>query len=384
MHNIKFFTVCLLLLLLKPWSLLADPIDIDIPAIHEQLVEREFAGIVWVASGETIQFHNAYGLADRERGIAFSNNAVFDIGSITKQFLAVAILHLQEQGKLSVTDTLSAFFPGVPKTKQAISIHHLLTHTAGFPANLKRHRLYERVPYAQLPTLAFKETLLSLPGERYHYSNIGYSLLARIVEQVSQQNWEAYVRQQVLLPAGLTQTGYRLVDFDRDQLTVNYGADQNGFQRLLGLEAKVRSVGHSLQHRFDKPGERWFEGAGGFLSTVTDMQQWYLVLRAKHILSNESWRRIFAPHIIESSQSHYGYGWSISEHKSGQRVVAHNGSNGYSFADFRYYPELDLFVFVATNDIDNYPTDLMKQLNTAAVNMNAKLPDGTPKPTVDE
>jgi CubicO group peptidase (beta-lactamase class C family) len=339
--------------------------------VASDLIEKSFSGSILISRGDKVLYSKSFGYSDREKGTKFDKHTVFDIGSITKQFLATAIIKLSEQGLLTVEDEISKYFKGVPEDKKKIKLHHLLTHTAGFPANLSNHRLYDIVNYQQFPSLAFREELQSDPGVKYQYSNIGYSLLARVVESVTNKNWEQYINEELLQPSGLKSTGYRIPNFKSEVLAINYGADQNTFQRLFSIEAKSRSVGHSLKHLYDEPGERWMEGAGGFMSTISDMHSWYLVMRSGRILSKKSWKTIFTPHVKEGESSHYGYGWAITNSELGSKLITHNGSNGYSFADFKYYPREDLFVFIATNDIDNYPEELVKKLNKHALTIVA-------------
>lgn len=207
---------------------------------------------------------------------------------------------------------------------------------------------------------------MSEPGTKYRYSNIGYGLLGVIIEQVSSNGYEEYISQHILAPAGLDKTGYRLVERDEDRIAVNYGRDPNLIEKIFGLTADSESVGHSLQHRFDKPGQRWnLEGSGGFLSTVEDMYKWYMVLRSKGILSEDSWDKIMQPYIPETEEglSHYGYGWVVDKGPLGNERIWHDGSNGYCFAVFHYYPKLDVLIFYATNNKDDHPQQFMKKLD---------------------
>ncbi|WP_100643629.1 serine hydrolase domain-containing protein [Alteromonas facilis] len=337
--------------------------SINLTCIHNELVEQNFSGNLLIADGETILLQRQYGIANRETNAAYTERTVFGIGSVTKQFVATAILKLAEQDKLSLSDTLPAFFDDVPEDKRSITLHQLLSQSSGFPTNFKGKQLYEVLPHDVLAREAFKVKLSFEPGTQYQYSNIGYSLLARVIEKVSGENWEQFIREEILLPADLRQTGYRIPQYDESHLAVNYGADPNAFQRMFGIQAKSKPVGHSLAHLNENEGERWFEGAGGFVSTQEDMFKWYLALRRKSILSEKSWESMFTPHVAENDSGtwHYGYGWAITS-ENGQKRITHNGSNGYSFAEFSYYPSLDVFIFVSTNDIDNYPEALIQRL----------------------
>ena len=341
---------------------------------QQKLEQSEFSGTVLVASSEAIIFHQNFGLADRENQRAFDEYTVFDIGSVTKQFTATAIMLLVEQGKLSLSATLDNYFPDVPADKKNITIHHLLTHSSGLPTNPPRLGVYDVIDNDVYTSQMFKQKLKAPPGETYHYSNIGYGVLARLIEIASGQNWEAYIQQHILLPAGLTETGYRLLDVPQERLAINYGADPNWLQRILGRQAKSRSVGDSLQHLREEPGERWLEGSGGFLSTAQDMYAWFLIVHSGEVLSESSWKQMFEQHVAENAEqsSYYGYGWAI-DNQNGMQRVNHTGSNGYSYATFNYYPEIGLFILTASNDIDNYPYSLMREMKQSMQQKELKL-----------
>ncbi|WP_019676037.1 serine hydrolase domain-containing protein [Arsukibacterium perlucidum] len=339
---------------------------------QQKIEQSAFSGTVFVATSDAIIFHQSFGLADRENQRAFDEHTVFDIGSVTKQFTATAIMLLVEQGKLSLSATIDNYFSDVPSDKKSITIHHLLTHSSGLPPNPPGLGLYDVIDTDVYRLQIFKQELLALPGESYNYSNIGYGLLAQLIEIATGQNWEDYIKQHILLPAGLTETGYRLLSVPQDRLAINYGADPNWLQRMLRLQARSRSVGDSLQHLREKPGARWLEGSGGFSSTAQDMHAWFLRMHARQILSEQSWSQMFDLHIAENADQtlYYGYGWVI-DNQSGMQRINHSGSNGYSYATFDYYPEIGLFVLTASNDIDNYPYPLMKEMKKSMQQMAA-------------
>lgn len=364
----RIFVTFLILVMLSIKPLASAKDLTSISEVDLALEQKEFSGNVLVAFNGQVVFEKVYGFANREDAIPYNKATIFGIGSITKQFVATAILMLEEQGKLKVSDKLSSYFDNVPTDKKDITVHQLLTQSSGLTSLLPNEHLYGKVSYEEFPERALATKLLFAPGTDYNYSNLGYSLLARIIERVSGKNWETYIHTEVLEPAGLNSTGYRLLNFEPAQLAVNYGADPNVFQRFLGLTDKSRSVGSSLEHHLNDPGERWFEGAGGFLSTQEDMYRWYLAIRSKRILTADSWLRMHTPYVKENADGtwHYGYGWALTEQAGIQRIV-HNGSNGYSFAEFNYYPEIDLFVFVSTNDVDNFPEVIIEKLYFAAI-----------------
>jgi len=332
------------------------------------VIKSNFSGVVLVTSENKVLFKEAFGLANREEKIPFSEDTIFNIGSLTKQFTATAILKLQESNKLSVNDPLTKFFDNIPDDKKKITVHHLLTHTAGFVATRGggSSNLHDVVTKQELIESAFKSKLLSPPGEEYHYSNIGYNLLAIIIEQITADNYENFYYENLFEPAGLTETGYRLPKRAENRVAINYGADQTAYQRLFSIEAKSLPVGSPFQHLKLKEGPRFnMEGAGGMSSTVGDLFHWYMALNSNLILSDESKKQLFLPHnasLETESKSHYGYGWDIKSTARGTLHAQHNGSNGYSFAEMHYFIDENIFIVLATNDIHVYPQVIMDEL----------------------
>jgi CubicO group peptidase (beta-lactamase class C family) len=336
---------------------------------RDTVIKSNFSGVILVASENKVLFKEAFGLANREEKIPFSNDSIFDIGSLTKQFTATAILKLQESNKLSVNDPLSKFFDNVPDDKKKITVHHLLTHTAGFIANRgggTSSNLYDVVTKTELIESALKSKLITLPGEEYNYSNIGYNLLAIIIEKITEGKYETFYYENIFEPAGLTDTGYRLPKRAANRVAINYGADQTVYQRLFSIEAKSLSVGNPFQHLKLKEGPRFnIEGAGGMSSTAGDLFRWYMALNSNLILSDKSKNQLFLPHnesLDKKSKSHYGYGWDIKSTDRGTLHAQHNGSNGYSFADMHYFVDENIFIVLATNDRDVYPQVVMDEL----------------------
>jgi CubicO group peptidase (beta-lactamase class C family) len=296
-----------------------------------------FAAAVLIAKDGQTALHKGYGLANRERDIPITGETVFDIGSITKGFTAAAILKLEEQGRLRVTDLITRHFADVPPDKAGITINHLLTHSAGLKDAFGDD--YEVMPRDSLVQLALHSELLWAPGLQYRYSNAGYSLLAAIVEKVSDQPYEAFLRDAMFEPAGMTQTGYRLPDWPEERLAHGYLRDQDW--------------GTPLDKPWAEDGPYWnLRGNGGLLSTVGDLYRWHLALAGVTVLSRESREKMFTPRVPENEErtSFYGYGWAITSTSRGTNLVWHDGGNGFFFADFRRYVNEDVVLIFATNE----------------------------------
>lgn len=257
-----------------------------------------------------------------------SCDTVYDIGSITKQFTAAAVVRLQAMGRLELDDRIGRFLDGVPADKRAITIEQLLTHTSGLVGSLGGD--YEPLSRDGLVSQAMASKLRA--GNRYHYSNVGYSLLAVIIEQASGQGYEEFLAHQLFEPAGMTSTGYVLPDWDPADVAVEY-------------DARGRAHGRPYDHPGAADGPYWnLRGNGGLLSTARDMFRW------SRVLDDDGMRELFRPRVREGARadSWSGYGWVVLDTPLG-RVQWHNGGNGLSYAEVTRIPSQDAFVFWVTN-----------------------------------
>jgi CubicO group peptidase (beta-lactamase class C family) len=257
-------------------------------------------------------------------------DTVYDIGSVTKQFTAAAIVELQTMGRLDVTDRIGRYLRGVPPDKRAITIQQLLTHTSGLVGSLGGD--YEPLSRDDLLRAAFASDLRSAPGTRYFYSNVGYSLLAAIIETASGEGYEEFLAQHLFAPAGMTSTGYVLPDWDAADVAVEY-------------DARGRSQGRPFDHPWAADGPNWnLRGNGGLLSTARDMFRW------SRAFDDPELKELFRPRVSEGARadSSYGYGWVVLDTQLG-RVQWHNGGNGWSYAEVTRVPSEHAFVFWVTN-----------------------------------
>jgi CubicO group peptidase (beta-lactamase class C family) len=325
-----------------------EPLGAALDAYLERTVPFGFSGVFLVARGGEVILEGGYGLADREAGTPVTPETVFDIGSITKQFTAAAILKLEDEGRLSTDDPIGRWLPDVPADRAGITIHHLLTHSSGLTGDLGGD--YQVMPRDTLVRRALASELEAAPGERYDYSNLGYSLLGAIVEVASGLPYERFLHDRLLRPAGLEQTGYMIPAWTPQRLAVGY----RGGQRW----------GTPLDHAWADDGPWWnLRANGGILSTVGDLHRWHLALEDDRLLSAGARRKMTEPHVSEGfGDSHHGYGWAVSTTPRGTRLVAHNGGNGYFFADFLRYLDEDVVVLLATNRADGPASTISRRV----------------------
>ncbi len=292
-------------------------------------------GTVLAARGDDILHCEGFGMADREARIAATCETAYDVMSITKQFTAAAIVKLEAMGRLRVTDTIDMHLGPVPPDKQGITLHHLLTHTAGLVEALgDDHDVLSR---EDMLSRAMASKLISAPGVQFHYSNLGYSVLAAIVEKVAGVGYEQFLATHLFLPAGMTSTGYLLPQWNRDQTAVEYGADG-------------RSQGRPYEHPWAADGPYWnLRGNGGMLSTARDMFRWSRALSGDTVLPPSARSKLFAPHIRQpDSGEFYGYGWDLIDNEYG-RIAWHDGGNMWSLAIYARSLSDDTTVFWISN-----------------------------------
>ena len=300
--------------------------------------ENGFSGAITVVKNGRVIINKGYGEANKNTKVLNNPNTIFDIGSNTKQFTATAILKLVEQKKIKLTDSLNKFFKNLPIDKQLITIHQLLSHSAGFIDSLGSD--FSEISQKNFFEQLFASALLSVPGEKYSYSNTGYSILGRIIELVSGQSYETFLNEYLFAPAGMLQTGYLLPKWKTEQISRSYN------RGIIDSESAI------IRYQKDG-GVNWhLKGNGGINSTQNDMLLWYKALKTNKIISRESFKKLTTPYINYSSGKYnysYAYGWSIRILENNIKRISHNGSNGAYSHSLVWLPEEDIYISYATN-----------------------------------
>jgi CubicO group peptidase (beta-lactamase class C family) len=284
-------------------------------ALFENLIKSDDAGIaVLVSQNGKILFEKAYGMADREHAVAAHVKTRFRIGSVTKQFTAAAILKLQEQGKLSVNDKLSKYFPNFPGGSE-VTLQHLLTHTSGI------HDYTDRTNFTTDATNAISiEALIESfkhepynfdPGARWLYDNSGYVLLGCVVERVSGTSYAAFLQKHFFQPLGMADTGV-------DESSRPPMHEALGYSYAKGQYSCTVSLDPS-----------WTFGTGDLFSTVEDLNKWNEAVFNGRVLKPASLKSAFTPartseNKDDDSGDGYGYGWFISKWR-GLLEISHGG-----------------------------------------------------------
>tara|TARA_B110000027_G_C16105995_1_gene295324 strand:- start:641 stop:1840 length:1200 start_codon:yes stop_codon:yes gene_type:complete len=305
-----------------------------------------YSGSVLVAKDGEVLLSKGYGWADRNKKILNKASTVFNIGSVTKQFTAAAILKLVENNKMNTSDKIIKYFPHAPSDKQNITIHQLLTHTTGISPQTGGFR-YNEASKEQFLDIFFQSELMYKPGTKHTYANANYIILAAIIEKISQQEYETFLRENLWNPLNMNHTGYKSINFNSEQLAHGYYFHYtDGEWKDWGTTQKY--LPYSKNH--------WYSiGKGDIYSTVEDLYTWHLAIEHNKVLKAET-RKLMETAFVpenEAQTSFYGYGWAIINSSSDSKIVAHNGSNGIYFADFIRNVEDDIVVITLSNVILN-------------------------------
>jgi CubicO group peptidase (beta-lactamase class C family) len=299
-----------------------------------------FSGGVLIARGGRAVVQSVHGLADRGTKRRWHVDTIFDVGSCTKQFTAAAIVALECDGKLRTSDPIAKYFAEVPADKASITIHHLLTHTAGLQSEFGGD--YDVISRDALVATTLAAPLLSAPGAKHAYSNVGYSLLAAIVEIAAGKDIDRFLRERLFRPAGMTSSGYQLSDTERSRIARGYRD---------GEDAQL------LERADSTKGQMWnLIGNGGVYSTLTDLHRWLLALQSDAVLPDAGRKKLFHPHALVTSSYagsglplYYAYGWYVGPQPSGKTLIWHLGGNGTINTALRFHRDDRAWLIYASN-----------------------------------
>lgn len=308
-----------------------------------------------------VLLRKAYGLANLSSREALQADHVMRLGSITKQFTAVAILQLMEAGKIALNDPVTKFFPDYPDTGKSITVEHLLTHTSGIPSYTGKSGFMAKaakdISVSEMVDSFKNDALEFEPGSTFKYNNSGYFLLGAIIEKVSGQTYANYVAQHIFTPLGMTNSAYE--GFERSQQA-----------RAQGYSQRTDKFEPSMKISMTQP-----YAAGSLVSTVDDLAKWDAAITAGKLLKADSWKRAFTSYKLKNGQdTNYAYGWGMGEFE-GQTMISHSGGiPGFSTFALRL-PKDKVFVAVLNNADGGLPQPEMIASRLAAAAIGKPIPD---------
>ncbi|MFA0813292.1 serine hydrolase domain-containing protein [Microbulbifer epialgicus] len=281
------------------------------------------------------EFEGAVGFADIESKIKLSPEMELKIGSITKQFTAVAILKLVDRGVLSLDESIDNHFDVSNQLWKKITVRHLLTHTSGIPDYISKIYYKEGLVLGKSKEEIFS-TIKSLPvsgvpGEKVEYSNSGYFLLGLIIEKISGMEFSLYLEDNIFKPLKMKSTYYLASSDPKVKNVIGY----NGSRKAGNFSGEVAF------------------SAGGLVSSAEDLQKWLNAVRNRTVLSDNSWNEMFSPYILNNGErSNVGLGWGIGE-LNGEKVFVHAGGV-FGFSSFVvWFPSEKISIVALSNRMDH-------------------------------
>jgi len=287
-----------------------------------------------VSRGEVIHLET-YGMANVELSVPVTDDTVFEIGSISKQFVSAAVMLLVEENKLELDDAIENYIADIPSEWLGVTVRQLMNHTSGIPdyEEIASYDIYgERVTPEEIIQIAHSRPMDFAPGTGWYYSNTGYFLLSMIVERVEGQPLGRALKSRIFDPVGMTQT--RLADPEAiiEHRAAGYWVNKSGEL----INRRPTETSSTL-------------GAGGILSSVYDLMKWDEVLFGEELLSADSkaqmWERTRLPN---GDLTRYGFGWFLNPYNGLQRQY-HGGQVAGFVAQFARFTEDEISVIMFVN-----------------------------------
>jgi CubicO group peptidase (beta-lactamase class C family) len=321
--------------------------------LSEQFKTNETGATALVARKGQIIYKKAFGMANLEYNIPMQVDNIFRIGSITKQFTAVAILQLMEQGKLNLQDSINKFIPDYPTHGHKITIEHLLTHTSGIQSYTGMKDFEKQVTLDLKPTELidyFKnEPMEFAPGTKMKYNNSGYFLLGYIIEKVSGKTYPQYVEDNFFKPLGMSNSLYGSDSKIVKNRAGAYDKDSTGVINAPLMSMTQPYAGGSIQ------------------STVEDLFKWHQAVHSYKLVKKESLDKAFTKYkLTDGKETGYGYGWFLRNIQESPTIEHGGGINGFLTQSI-YLPKEDVFVAVFSNCNCNPPRDIASKIAALAI-----------------
>jgi CubicO group peptidase (beta-lactamase class C family) len=313
---------------------------------------HQFNGNVLVAKAGKLIYQRSFGYSNYDTKTALDSNSIFELASVSKQFTAMGILQLKDQGKLSLSDTLRKFFPELPYAN--VTIQHLLTHTSGLPDYMEAMAAkwdHKKIAFNKdvIHFLATEKIPANFqPGAKSEYSNTAYEMLASIIEKVSGQSFQQYMQDHIFKPLGMQHT--RIYNTRRSGETIPdyaYGYVYSDSQKRYVLPDSLSM--YDLVFYLDG-----IVGDGTVNSTTGDLLKWDRALKEHMLLSERTQKEMFTPQTIfdTATNLHYGYGVFLGENEVGRYITHGGGWPGYHTNLIRYI-DRDITVIILSNNQGN-------------------------------
>ncbi len=315
-----------------------------------------------VAQGDKIILQQTIGMSEMEFNIKMEPEHIFAIGSVTKQFTAIAMLKLMEMGKVKLDVDIKTYLPKYNTHGEKITIANLLSHTSGIPSFTEMEsfdKLYTINKTTDEILASFQDSsLLFKPGSNWSYSNSGYVISACIIEKVTGISFHEFMQKNIFDVAGMKNTYF-------GSNTKIYG------KRAYGYDSETDStVGKTTEYSWS-----WPFGAGDILSTTGDLFLWHKALSEGKIISKENVKLAFSAYQLSDGRSaNYGYGWGIGK-LNNKTIIEHGGAIGGYLSETARIEEDQIYIILLSNNTSISPGSTLSSIILTLLD----LPEGNPK-----
>lgn len=337
----------------------ADKID-DYIKVQMQRQHIPGLSLAVVKEGKILKAQG-YGVANVETATPATENTVYQLASVTKQFTATAIMMLVEEGKIHLDDKITNLLPDLPAAWDAVTVRHLLNHTSGIKSytNIRDFDKTVRKDYTQRELLALvtKEPMEFAPGEKWNYNNTGFVLLGMLIEKVTGKSYGEFLEERIFKPLGMTKTRV------------------NDLQVIIPNRAHGYSWGREGLRNGEYVSPTQPFSAGALASTVSDMAKWDAALYSDKLVKTSTLDQMWtATPLTKGGMAGYGFGWEVGM-MNGHRQISHGGGiPGFSTYISRFVDDKLTIIVLANSDSGN--TGLLAQDVAGLVQPDlAKKPD---------
>lgn len=319
---------------------LAQPNDAQLAELHRNIQTFMFdnnipGGLVAVVSKGEMQYLRVYGMANLELSVPVTDRTVFEIGSISKQFVAAAAMLQVEEGNLDLDAAIHRYLPTLPSEWLGVTVRQLLNHTSGIPdyEEIRSYDVYRfRMTPEEVIRIAHSRPVDFAPGAGWNYSNTGYYILSLIVERIDGQPLAKVLRSRIFDPLGMSETRFSDPEAIIPDRAAGYWINKAG--ELINRNPTETSS--TL-------------GAGGMLTSVHDLMRWDFALYGDRLLSEKSKRIMWRPTILpDGTNTEYGLGWRVTPYGD-VPSQGHSGQVAGFVANFTRIPDHEMAIIVFLN-----------------------------------
>jgi CubicO group peptidase (beta-lactamase class C family) len=308
-----------------------------------------FNGCVLVLKDKIPFYKKSFGYSDFEHKTLLTENTLFDLASLSKQFTAMSIMLLKKQGKLDYSQKIEDVIPNFPYKN--ITIKNLLNHTSGLPDYMELfEKHWDKTKIAENRNvleylIKYKPKVSFKPGKQYEYSNTGYVVLALIIEKISGKSYAEFLNEHIFQPLDMEYSKVYNTKYLKNETLSNYAKGYTYDTKTQQYVAVTKKADLDFYRYLDG-----ITGDGAVNSSISDLQKWDNALRAYTLIKKEEFNNAIEPVQLKDELSEYGFGWELQSNNKFQKLIYHSGSWGGNMNFILHFLDKDITVIILSNN----------------------------------